>query len=169
MTKSKFALAVLCIAACGGSPEEPLQKPDTNKPDPLAAGGEWGLRADLIDNNSEFALAESNGKIYVLGGYPPAQGPDRTKRTVQVYDIASDSWTLGPPLPQPNNHGMAAGVNDKIYIIGGQTTDDQNGLTAVNAVHELDPATGAWVAKAPMPTARSGGVAVVHAGKIYVA
>jgi N-acetylneuraminic acid mutarotase len=36
-------------------------------------------------------------------------------------------------------------------------------------VYELNPATGAWVAKAPMPTARSGGVAVAHGGKIYVA
>jgi hypothetical protein len=23
-----------------------------------------------------------------------------------VDDIASDRWTLGPPLPQPNNHGV---------------------------------------------------------------
>ena len=131
--------------------------------------GQWGLRAELIDNNSEFALAESNGKIYVMGGYPPESGPNRTKSTVQIYDIASDRWSLGPQLPQPNNHGMAAAVNGKIYMIGGQTTDDQNGATAVNTVYELDPAGGAWVEKAKMPTARSGGVAVVHAGKIYVA
>jgi N-acetylneuraminic acid mutarotase len=131
-----------------------------------AADGEWGLRAGLIENNSEFALAESNGKIYVLGGYPPSR---QTARTVQIYDIASDRWQLGPQLPQPNNHGMAAAVNGKIYLIGGQTTDEQQGATAVNTVYELDPAVGAWVEKAPMPTARSGGVAVVHAGKIYVA
>jgi N-acetylneuraminic acid mutarotase len=131
--------------------------------------GEWGLRANLLVNNSEFALAGANGKLYVLGGYPPMQGPNRTSRTVQVYDIASDRWQLGPELPQPNNHGMAAAVNGKIYLIGGQTTDDQQGATAVDMVYELDPATGAWVEKARMPTARSGGVAVVLGGKIYVA
>jgi N-acetylneuraminic acid mutarotase len=131
--------------------------------------GEWGIRANLLENNSEFALAEANGKLYVLGGYPPQQGPNRTKTTVQIYDIASNSWQLGPPLPQPNNHGMAASVNGKIYLLGGQTTDDQNGATAVNTVYELDPAKGAWVEKAQMPTARSGGVAVAHGGKIYVA
>jgi N-acetylneuraminic acid mutarotase len=131
--------------------------------------GEWALRANLLENNSEFALAEANGKIYVLGGYPPQQGPNRTKTTVQIYDIASNSWELGPPLPQPNNHGMAAAVNGKIYLLGGQTTDDQNGATAVNTVYELDPAVGSWVEKATMPTARSGGVAVASGGKIYVA
>jgi len=128
--------------------------------------GEWGTRANLLENNSEFALAEANGKLYVLGGYPPSR---QTARTVQVYDIATDRWQLGPPLPQPNNHGMAAAVNGKIYLLGGQFTDDQQGATAVNTVYELDPATGAWAAKALMPTARSGGVAVAHAGKIYVA
>jgi N-acetylneuraminic acid mutarotase len=126
--------------------------------------GEWELRAPLLQANSEFALAESNGKLYVLGGYPSSR---QTVRTVQIYDIASDSWQLGPQLPQPNNHGMAAAVNGRIYLIGGQLTADQEGY--VNTVYELDPAVGAWVEKARMPTQRSGGVAVVHAGKIYVA
>jgi hypothetical protein len=126
--------------------------------------GEWGVRAGLLAANSEFALAESNGKLYVLGGYPASRV---TVRTVQIYDIASNRWELGPQLPQPNNHGMAAAVNGKIYLIGGQLTADQEGY--VNTVYELDPALGAWVEKAPMPTARSSGVAVVHGGKIYVA
>ena len=39
----------------------------------------------------------------------------------------------------------------------------------MDTVYELDPARGAWVEKARMPTARSAGVAVVHDGKIYVA
>lgn len=126
--------------------------------------GEWGLRAPLLAANSEFALAESNGKLYVLGGYPSSR---QTVRTVQVYDVASDRWQLGPEVPQPNNHGMAAAVDGKIYLIGGQLTADQEGY--VDTVYELDPAVGAWVEKARMPTARSGGVAVVHAGRIYVA
>jgi N-acetylneuraminic acid mutarotase len=126
--------------------------------------GQWGLRAPLIEANSELTLAESNGKLYLLGGYPASR---QTVRTLQVHDIASGSWTLGPQLPQPNNHGMAAAVNGKIYLIGGQLTADQEGY--VNTVYELDPTAGGWVAKAPMPTARSGGVAVVHDGKIYVA
>jgi N-acetylneuraminic acid mutarotase len=134
----------------------------------LTPAGEWGSRAGLLEPNSEFALAESNGKLYVLGGYPASR---QTVRTVQVYDIASNSWTLGPQLPQQNNHGMATSVNGKIYLIGGQTqADDPPGSNSyVNTVYELDPARGTWVAKATMPTARSSGVAVVHDGKIYVA
>jgi N-acetylneuraminic acid mutarotase len=128
--------------------------------------GEWALRAPLLAANSEYALAEANGKLYIMGGYPASR---QTSRTVQIYDITSDSWQLGPDLPQPNNHGMAAAVNGKVYLIGGQSTDDQQGASAVDRVYELDPAQGTWVEKARMPTARSGGVAVAYEGRIYVA
>jgi N-acetylneuraminic acid mutarotase len=82
--------------------------------------------------------------------------------------MTNDQWALGPPLPQPNNHGMAAGVNGKIYLIGGQTLADEPN-NYVDTVYELDPARGAWVEKERMPTARSGGVAIVLHGEIYVA
>jgi N-acetylneuraminic acid mutarotase len=170
--KPTIALVALFLSACAGSTTDPdpvvVTPPPPAPPAPAPApdGGEWGTKANLLVNNSEFALAESNGKLYVLGGYPPSR---QTARTVQVYDIATDRWQLGPELPQPNNHGMAAAVAGKVYLIGGQVTDDQQGATAVNTVYELDPARGTWVEKAPMPTARSGGVAVAHGGRIYVA
>jgi N-acetylneuraminic acid mutarotase len=152
------------LAGCEGTTTEP-EKPIV-EPVPVGVdGGEWGLRAGLIEANSELALAAANGKLYLLGGYPASR---QTSRTVQVYDIANDRWELGPPLPQPNNHGMAASVDGKIYLIGGHTTDASDGPT-VNTVYELDPARGTWVQKAPMPTSRGGGVAVVLDGKIYVA
>lgn len=134
----------------------------------LAAAGLWGMRAALPESNSELAFAELNGKIYLIGGYP---GSRVTTRSVQVYDIATNTWTFGPQLPLPNNHGMAVSVNGKIYLIGGQTqADDPPGTNSyVNTVYELDPAVGQWVTKAPMPTARSSGVAIVLGGKIYVA
>jgi hypothetical protein len=153
--KPAIALVALFVSACAGSPDEPRATPPT-PPTPTGPtqvdGGEWGIRAGLVEPNSELAVAESNGKLYLLGGYPPSR---QTVTTVQIYDIASDRWTLGPSLPQPNNHGMAAGVNGKVYLIGGQLTADQEGY--VNTVYELDPARGEWVEKARMPTARSGG------------
>ena len=73
--------------------------------------GRWAHRAELLAPNSEFAVAELGGRLYILGGYPA----DRvTVTTVQVYDIATDKWTPGPDLPKPNNHGMAVGVNGTV-------------------------------------------------------
>jgi N-acetylneuraminic acid mutarotase len=165
--KPAIALLALFMVACGGG--ETLSGPSgPTGPTPPATdqidGGQWGQQAPLIEANSELALAELNGKLYLLGGYPASR---QTVPTVQVYDIASSHWELGPPLPQPNNHGMAAGVNGRVYLIGGQTTADTPSY--VDTVYELDPGRGTWVEKARMPTARSAGVAVVHGGKIYVA
>lgn len=127
--------------------------------------GGWGERAPLLVANSEFAVAEVAGKLYILGGYPA----DRvTVKTVQIYDTVADSWTLGPNLPEPNNHGIAVGFDGKVFLIGGQTTAQGQG-SYVDTVYVLDPAENRWVEKARMPTARSAGVAMMHDGKIYVA
>src|SRR5215203_6730008 len=108
-SETRIALAAFFICACGGPPSEPeTAPPPPNQPSTEVDGGEWGTRAGLIEPNSELPVAELNGKLYLLGGYP---GTRQTVRTVQIYDIASDSWALGPQLPQLNNHGMAAGVN----------------------------------------------------------
>lgn len=148
-----------CLALIGLASTATAQQPTP---------GEWGMRAPALVPLSELALAESNGKLYLMGGYPQNRV---TARTVQVYDIATDTWAYGPQLPLPNNHGMAASVNGKIYLIGGQlNADDPPGTNSyVNTVYELDPAVGVWVTKTPMPTARSSGFAVVHDGRIYVA
>ena len=135
--KTTMALVALFMSGCAGSPGEPgtvLPPPAPPPPPPTQIeGGEWGTRAGLIEPNSELPVAELNGKLYLLGGYPSSR---LTVRTVQIYDIASDRWEIGPSLPQLNNHGMAASVNGKIYLIGGQTEAD--GEPYVNTVYELD-------------------------------
>ena len=128
--------------------------------------GSWGQKASLIEANSEFTLTSTGGKIYVLGGYP--QGRVSVK-TVQIYDIANDKWTLGPPLPEVNNHGVSAAYDGVVYLIGGQT--DPN-TAYVDTVYALDTKVGAqavWTQKAIMPTKRSAGAAIVYEGKIYIA
>jgi N-acetylneuraminic acid mutarotase len=152
------------VPATPAAPTPPASPTAPSVPGNQVDGGQWGMRAGLLEPNSELAFAEVNGKLYLMGGYPANR---QTARTVQVYDIASSTWQLGPPLPQPNNHGMAAGVNGKVYLIGGQR--DADAPTYVDTVYELNPASGAWVEKAPMPTARSSGAAVAHDGRIYVA
>ena len=127
--------------------------------------GQWSQKAPLIEANSEFTLASSGGKIYVLGGYPAGRV---SVKTVQIYDMATDTWTRGPDLPEVNNHGVAAAHDGVIYLFGGQI--DPN-TAYVDTVYALDTKQGAaakWVEKATMPTKRSAGAAVVYQDKIYV-
>lgn len=136
---------------------------------------EWQTRAALLEANSETAVAQIGDKIYVLGGYPRLR---ITVDTAQEYDAKTDTWRLIAPIPVKTNHAMAAAVNGKLYVIGGQSTAggrrvggsfqrEAPGFLAT--VFEWTPATDSWTAKAPMPSRRSGGTAVVLGGKIYVA
>jgi N-acetylneuraminic acid mutarotase len=94
-----------------------------------------------------------------------------------VYDVAGDSWQYTTPLPVPLHHTMAAGVNGKLYVLGGETAG--SGATSgaqpgayqgfVDTVYEYDPANPGWRQKAPMPTRRGGGAVAVLGDKIYVA
>ena len=122
------------------------------------APGAYGTRAVMLERNSEFATAALDGKVYVLGGYPTS--PAQTRPTLQIYDPATNSWKLGMPSPVPLHHPMIAGVNGKLYSLGGQPN--------TNLTLEYDPVANRWTEKMRMPTARGGGAAAVIGTKIYV-
>jgi hypothetical protein len=121
--------------------------------------GRWITRASIPTPRSEVAVAEVNGKIYVLGGFAAS-----TQDVHEEYDPATDRWRTRAALPRPLNHAAAAGLNGKLYLIGG--FDGPTGR-AVAEVYEYDPASDKWRPLAPMPTPRGAlGVAVID-GKIY--
>jgi len=109
----------------------------------------WRLAAALLAPRSEQAVADLDGKVYAIGGYPTGRIPSAV---VQVYTAATDRWELGPPLPVPMHHAMAAGANGKLYVIGGESDGAGTGRPEVylNTVYELDPRVGAWSQRTPM-------------------
>jgi N-acetylneuraminic acid mutarotase len=124
------------------------------------AAGEYGTRATLLAPNSEFALAAVGTKLYVLGGYPSSRV---TQDTLQIYDVPTNAWRLGPRYPFPVHHPVTVGVNGKLYSLGGQTDGGDT-----NRVFEYDPGTDMWRELARMPTARGGGAGAAIGDKIYV-
>ncbi len=128
----------------------------------------WSMGTAMPLPRSEHSIAEMDGKIWVLGGYPPGRLPSNL---VQVYDSATGRWNLGPSLPEPIHHTHAAAVGGKLYVIGGEIDGASTGKPEkfVANVWVHDPKVGGWVARAPKPTARSGGGKAVVDGKIYVA
>ena len=128
----------------------------------------WSMGLAMPLPRSEHSVAEMNGKIWVLGGYPPGRLPSNL---VQVYDAAANRWSLGPRLPQPIHHTHAAAVDGKLHVIGGEIDGASTGRPEVYVAQTWvhDPAVGGWAPRAPMPTPRSGGGKAVIDGKIYVA
>ncbi len=116
-----------------------------------------------------MAVAELAGKIYVLGGYPSTR---EVQVTVQVYDVATDTWDLSVPLPIALHHPVVVGVGERLYSLGGQLADDVGnaGDEATNRTLVLEPGAAGpmWIDLQPMPTARGAGAAAVIDDKIYV-
>ncbi len=138
---------------------------DASAPLDAALGpGAWETRAALPEANSECAVTELDGLVYVIGGYPASRV---TVPTVQVYDASTDRWSLTTPLPTPLNHSVAAAVGGRIYVIGGQS--DSGGSSFVDLVFAYDPATRAWSAREPMLSPRSAMASAVIGTRIYVA
>ena len=71
----------------------------------------WSMGHAMPLARSEHAVAELDGTVWVLGGYPPGRLPSNL---VQVYDPATSRWSLGPALPHPIHHIMAAAVDGKL-------------------------------------------------------
>jgi N-acetylneuraminic acid mutarotase len=126
------------------------------------------------------ALASYNNKIYAFGGFVyPTSG---SAAWVPIdnsweYDPAADSWKALPPMPIKRGAASAAAVGDRIYVIGGATTQPwskenflspatpQRGLGTVQA---YDPKTNTWKELASMPTPRNHAAIGAVNGKIYM-
>ena len=136
----------------------------------VPAPGEYGELMDLLQANSEMAVAQLDGKIYVVGGYPSTR---QVQTAVQVYDPQTDQWSQARPLPLPIHHPVVVGVAGKLYSLGGQGAG-QNGQAAnVDLDNTLvyDPAVDEpWLDLAPDPpmTPRGAGAGAVIGAKIYV-
>jgi putative transposon-encoded protein len=114
---------------------------------PSAAGSEsWNA-----------AGAYLNGKIYKIGGYHSDDGFDTNSlATVEIYDIANNTWSTGAPYPIVQGW-MSAFVKDNfIYLAGGVGAED-DALPSLKT-YRYDPATNTWddASIADLPTERWG-------------
>jgi len=125
----------------------------------------WVARSSMPLPRRDFATVALEGKIYVLGGGDTTflGTPSPPTATVQVYDPATDSWTMANPMLQAATNHAAAVVDGRIYVAGGRT-DVSPG---VRTLQVYDPATGMWTRKADMPSERVDGAAT-GAGGIFL-
>ncbi len=101
-------------------------------------------------------------KIYNIAGFN--LGGQTT--TTRIYDIATNTWTTGAPIPEANglsDHATAY-WDGKIYVAGGF-----NGSGAISTLHIYDVASNTWSTGANLPQALYlPGFGAIN-GKVYVA
>ena len=108
----------------------------------------WTQLANMPTAKQNIQGAYWNGKIYVPGGFNGAHITENA-----IYDIATNTWSTGAPLPAAQT-GANVAFNNKIYNFGGNPGPQ-------NTVTIYDIATNTWSTGAPMPVAITYGRAAV--------
>jgi N-acetylneuraminic acid mutarotase len=124
----------------------------------------WNEKTSMPTQVVAQSASFSGGKIYLTGGSIDGalhQG-DYGDHLLQIYDVQTDSWTEGTPMPTSRWMHGSAEVNSVIYCLGG----GWNIPLATNEAYDI--VSGIWTTKTPMPYGRFAiGVAAVD-NKIYV-
>ncbi|WP_082727078.1 Kelch repeat-containing protein [Paenibacillus riograndensis] len=126
----------------------------------------WNSKKSMPTARSFFATEVVNGKIYVIGGTlgnPVTLASDYSDK-VEIYDPASDSWTVGSSASIQRGVGASANLNGKIYYIGGLNKTSEG----LGIVEEYNTITNKWSTKTSIPTPVHAAGAVMNNGKIYV-
>lgn len=114
-----------------------------------------------------FGATCHDNKVYVTGGFQTLESGNAgtSLSTTDIYDVALDSWSAGPPLGVARGDLALASVGGHLYAMGGY---DWN-YDAVATNERLDPVGGtSWVTAAPMPLAKGDLQAAVIGDKVYL-
>lgn len=81
--------------------------------------GNWHPGVTTLSNPVSFAaVAGFGGKLYVIGGF---NNLGVAQNTVQIYDIATSTWTNGAGMSYALANMQAVVASGKIYVLGGTT------------------------------------------------
>ncbi len=121
--------------------------------------GSW--RSNLAQRprlGNHHAAEVINGKLYLFGGFGGG-----SEGQVQIYNPATNSWTLGTPAPYATGSASTALINGKVYMVGGIV-----GSSTVTTAAVYNPATDTWSSIASMPAGVNHAAASTDGQKLYV-
>jgi hypothetical protein len=130
------------------------------------ATNSWESVAPMPVPVGQNSVGADGGKVFVAGGCPVCAGLGYViTNTLQIYDIASNSWSFGAPLPAAVEAAAGVALNGKFYVIGGDDISDSGRTTYIYNV-----ATNTWSTGAQIPDAqgRTNTYATTTNGLIYV-
>jgi N-acetylneuraminic acid mutarotase len=128
--------------------------------DGLACSGNFP--GNCMQARHEAAYVQAGNRFYLLGGR-------ETPNHVNIYNPATDEWTLGAIPPIPLHHFQAVNYDGLIYVIGGFTGNFPSEPPLTN-IYIYNPLKDNWLVGPSVPSARRRGAAgaVVYNDKIYV-
>jgi N-acetylneuraminic acid mutarotase len=115
----------------------------------------WTTKTSAPELGVVYSSAVLDDKLYIFsGGHYEDHTYIRGALPTQTYDLTTDSWSTGTPIPMLLNGFTAAattGINasKRVYVLGG----DQGGY-GMNYTQVYDPKNDSWSTAADMPLCR---------------
>ena len=108
-------------------------------------------------------------KLYVTGGISsgdPATKPQRSRKNLFVYDVATDTWSRKADMPAAScgSRGAQGAIDGQLYVY----VPCPAGAGGVEALYGYDPATNVWRTLTGPPHGHSFGAGGVINGKFYL-
>lgn len=98
----------------------------------------WSKLADMNVARYDFASAEVNGMVYVVGGYG-INGDSLS--SAEVYNPDTNKWSIIESLRCPRWGCFACGFDGKLYVMGGRSSFSIGNSRFVDVYH---PEQHAW-------------------------
>jgi hypothetical protein len=131
--------------------------------DPLNTLGNWHTLTSTNDPEArhENAFVQVGNKFYLLGG--------RGIKNVNIYDPATDSWTIGAKTPVEMNHFQAIEYKGLVYVMGAFMGSFPHEKPVPN-IYIYNPVTDQWIKGPEIPENRRRGSAgaFVYRDKFYL-
>ncbi len=134
--------------------------------------GQWDTLSPMPIGRDHFQAVGDTGKIYAIGGRDSGTSGNffaNTRAQVDIYDIASDTWTTLPAtanLPITRAGSCNLRMDHEIIVmlgVGENSTDEKVSALAFNTIAQT------WRNLPDAPHSRSGTQAVPFGRDIYVA
>ena len=103
----------------GGSQPDILWLRDITAYDPTT--GKTTACASMPTGRAAMQASSIDGKIFVTGGFNVITGAHVYFASVEVYDVADNSWLTRSRMEYPRHDHAAGVIDNKIYVVGGVT------------------------------------------------
>jgi hypothetical protein len=128
--------------------------------------GTWRHVTTMPTPVTHGAVALDDDQVWILGGFE-GDHPGPVINEVWIYDIGDDTWTAGPPLPEPRGSLGAAIAHDWLHVFGGVSTNKEIDRDEHWSLRLSSPSP-MWFSGPPMPEARNHFTAATVDNLIYV-
>ena len=118
------------------------------------ANDTWSAGADIPRNVWGAAMGAFGGQVYLMGGDADYFWPGGTSNEVDIYDIATNTWTnTGAPMPVAAHQPGWAQVGQYVYVVGGYA--DTSPASNVNVTQRYDMSANTWTIGPTFTSARA--------------